>query len=280
VSTYRRLLRYARPYVWPRGVAAVAFMVGYSGLEGLLPLVVRYTVKHVFSEQRSDALTLVVVAVVVIGVLRGALSYGSGYLTDWIGQRVITDLRNELTEHMQTLDLSFFNRQRAGQIVSRVTADVRLVREAVTDAVKSVFQDFTSLVVLCVAAVYLDAVLAFIGLLLVPVIVLVTRYLSVRMRLTTKQHQEATGRLNAMLHETVQGNRVVKVFGRERFEGDRLRKQDELLFRLFMRASRIRSFVDRVGLPGLHGGLVRRLSVIAWTRKSEIAGSREALSSR
>jgi subfamily B ATP-binding cassette protein MsbA len=68
--------------------------------------------------------------VIGLGMLRGVLGFGSAYLTDWIGQRVITDLRNELTAHMQTLDLSFFNRQRAGQIVSRITADVTLVRNA------------------------------------------------------------------------------------------------------------------------------------------------------
>jgi hypothetical protein len=69
-----------------------------------------------------------------------AASTGAGYLTDWIGQRVMTDLRNELTAHMQRLDLTYFNRRRAGQIVSRVTADVALVRGLVTDAVTSVFR--------------------------------------------------------------------------------------------------------------------------------------------
>ena len=272
MKTYRRMLRYLQPYVWPRGVAAIALMLGFSALEGSLPFVVKYTVDNVFSQQRREALTVVVAAVLGIGVLRGALSYGSGYLVDWIGQRVITDLRNELTAHMQTLDLAFFNRQRAGQIISRVTADVRLVRDAVTDAVRSVFQDTTSLLFLCATAVYLDWVLALMGLFLVPVIILVTRYLSVQMRVTTRQHQEATGRLNAMLHETVQGNRVVKVFGREHFEAERLRKQDERLFRLFMRTSRLRSFPSTEILAGLATALViwyGGSSVIAGTRTSD-----------
>jgi subfamily B ATP-binding cassette protein MsbA len=246
-------------------------MLAYSALEGSLPLLVKFTGKAVFSEQRPEALTLVVAAVVAVGVLRGLLSYGSGYLTDWIGQRVITDLRNELTEHMQTLDLAFFNKQRAGQIVSRITADVRLVRDAVTDAVRSVFQDTTTLLVLCGMAVYLDWVLALIGLLLVPVIVLVTRYLSVRLRVTTKQFQEATGRLNAMLHESVQGNRVIKVFGRERFEASRLKKQDERMFRLFMRSSRLRSFPSTEILAGF------AIAIVIWYGGSSvIAGIRTA----
>src|SRR5262249_60486067 len=67
------------------------------------------------------------------------------------------------------------------------------------------------------------------------------RFFSTRMRINSRKQQEATGRLNAMLHENVQGNRVVKVFGQEAFEAERLRDQDERIFTLFMRASRIRS---------------------------------------
>ena len=269
MKTYRRLLGYARPYLWPHGAGAIAFMLGYSALESSVPFVVRYTFDQVFSQQRSTALSLAVVAVIGIGLLRGGLSFGSGYLTDWIGQRVITDLRNELTRHMQSLDLAFFNRQRAGQIVSRVTADVTLVRNAVTDAVKSVFQDMTSLLGLCAVAVYMDPILAVLGLLLFPLAALPIRYFSTQLRLTSRKQQEATGRLNAMLHENVQGNRVVKVFGRERFEADRLRTQDERIFRLFMRASRIRSFPVTEVLAGF------AIALIIWYGgKSVIAGTR------
>jgi subfamily B ATP-binding cassette protein MsbA len=269
MKTYRRLLGYARPYLWPHGAGAIAFMLGYSALESSVPFVVRYTFDQVFSQQRSTALSLAVVAVIGIGLLRGALSFGSGYLTDWIGQRVITDLRNALTRHMQSLDLAFFNRQRAGQIVSRVTADVTLVRNAVTDAVKSVFQDMTSLLGLCAVAVYMDPILAFLGLLLFPLAALPIRYFSTQLRLTSRKQQEATGRLNAMLHENVQGNRVVKVFGREHFEAERLRAQDERIFRLFMRASRIRSFPVTEVLAGF------AIALIIWYGGSSvIAGTR------
>jgi subfamily B ATP-binding cassette protein MsbA len=269
MTTYRRLLRYAQPYVWPRGVLAVAFMLGYSALESAVPFVVKYTFDQVFTEQRSMALSFAVFAVIGIGLVRGVLSFGSAYLTDWIGQRVITDLRNELTAHMQTLDLSFFNRQRAGQIVSRVTADVTLVRNAVTDAVKSVFQDTTTLVFLCIVAIYMDPILAVLGLLLFPIAFIPTRYFSTQLRLTSRKQQEATGRLNAMLHENVQGNRVVKVFGQEGFEAGRLRGQDERIFDLFMRASRIRSLPVTEVLAGF------AIALIIWYGgRSVIGGTR------
>jgi subfamily B ATP-binding cassette protein MsbA len=167
---------------------------------------------------------------------------------------------------MQTLDLSFFKRQRAGQIVSRITADVTLVRNAVTDAVKSIFQDTTTLVCLCVVAIYMDPVLAVLGLLLFPIAFVPTRYFSTQLRLTSRKQQEATGRLNAMLHENVQGNRVVKVFGQEAFEGARLRAQDEKIFDLFMRASRIRSLPITEMLAGI------AIALIIWYGGSSVIG--------
>src|SRR5205809_5755137 len=87
----------------------------------------------------------VVVAVPAAAFLRGGFDFGASYLTDWIGQRVMTDLRNQLTAHMQRLDSAFFNRRRAGQIVSRVTADAAPVRGPGTDAVTSIFDDLPGL---------------------------------------------------------------------------------------------------------------------------------------
>src|SRR5207247_1061000 len=141
------------------------------------------------------------VAGLVLAVLRGGLDLTSEYLTDWIGQRVVTDLRDQLTTHIQRLDLAFFNRQRAGQIVSRVTTDVSLVRGTVTDALTSLFEDITRLIGLVAVAVYMDWVLALLAAVLFPLAGLPLRYVSNPLRQTGRRMQEAIGRLNAMLHE-------------------------------------------------------------------------------
>jgi subfamily B ATP-binding cassette protein MsbA len=238
---YRRLLAYLRPYVWPHGVLAVASMLGFSGVESSIPFLAKFTFDRVFTERHSEALPLAVCAVLALGLVRGALGFGATYLSDWIGQRVVTDLRNQLTAHLQQLELAFFNRRRAGQIVSRVTADVSLVRSTVTDAVTSIFQDLTRLIGLAAVAIYMDWVLALLALCLFPVAALPLRHFSTQLRQTSRRQQEGVGRLNALLHENVQGNRVVKAFGQEAYEDRRLRAQNERLFQLYMRASRIRA---------------------------------------
>jgi subfamily B ATP-binding cassette protein MsbA len=242
VKLYRRLLGYLRPYLWPRGAAMVACMLFFSTIESSVPFVVRYAIQQVVVGGQTSLVPLLGIGVVVLSLLRGMLGYLSSYLSDWIGQRVVTDLRRELAARVQTLDVAYFNRTRAGQIVSRVTADSLLVRTALTDAIKSIFQDTTTLIGLIAVAVYMDWVLAILGCVLLPVAAVPIRLLSTRLRQQTRRQQQETGKLNAMLHENVQGNRVVKVFGKEDYETQRIGKQAELVFRIFMRTSRLRSF--------------------------------------
>src|SRR5262249_34913292 len=128
MTQYRRLLAYLRPYIWPHGAVAVACLLAFRGPQSSIPFFATVTFSPEVTQHHSGALPLAVAFVLVAAVLRGGLDFGAGYLTDWIGQRVVTDLRNQLTAHMQRLDLAFFNRRRAGQIVSRVMADVTLVR--------------------------------------------------------------------------------------------------------------------------------------------------------
>src|SRR2546426_9710579 len=200
------------------------------------------------------ALPYAVVGVLVAAFAGGGFDFGASYLTDWIGQRVMTDLRNQLTAHMQRLDLAFFNRRRAGQIVSRVTADVALVRGLVTDAVPSIFEDLARLIGLMAMAVYFDWVLALVTVCLFPVAALPLRYFSSQLRQASRRMQEGIGRLNALLHENVQGNRVVKAFGQERHEQRRFVEHNERLFRIFMRASLFRSLPVTEVLAGLAVG--------------------------
>jgi subfamily B ATP-binding cassette protein MsbA len=216
-------------------------MLAFSGVESAIPFLAKYTFDVVLTAPSREALLIAVGGVLVLGLLRGSLHFGAEYLTEWIGYRVVTDLRNELTTHMQRLSLAFFNRARAGQIVSRVTADVSLVRGAVTDAVTSIFKDVTRLGGLTAVAFYMDWVLALLALACFPVASLPLRHFSQQLRKTSRRQQESVGRLNALLHENIQGNRVVKAFGQEGYEQGRFAEQNERLFQLAMRAARIRA---------------------------------------
>ena len=242
MKLYVRLLAYLRPYLWPRFTLAVVFMVLYSSTNGAMPFMVRSVFDDVFLNKREWALKLLPVVIVAVFVFRGVTSYGQDYWMEWIGQRVIADVRSQLNAHFQRLSLSFYNRTPTATLLSRMTNDVELMRSALTDAVASVMKDFTSLAVLVAVAFYMDWRLALIAFVAFPLTVAPILGLSRRLRRLTRKGQVTLGTLTALLQETIQGNRVVKAFGMEGYERRRFDEESERLVGLSMKAARIKAF--------------------------------------
>ena len=240
-ETYLRLLRYLRPYLWPWFVGAMVTMLLFSATTGILPLLVERVFDDIFAAKKITALELLPVAIVLIFLFRGITSFAQNYLMDLVGQRIICDMRDELNQHIQRLSLAFFNRTPTGDILSRVSNDVALVRTALTDAVASVMRDATSLIALIVVAFVKDPTLAMIAFLVFPASVLPIVRLSQRLRRFSKRGQRTLGILTALLQETVQGNRVVKAFGMEEYERERFQTENRRLYRLYMKASMIKA---------------------------------------
>jgi subfamily B ATP-binding cassette protein MsbA len=241
-SNYLRLLVYLRRYLWPHFTVAILCMVVFSATNGAMPFLVRHIFDDVFSSKDMLALKILPGVIIAVFLVRGVVGYGSTYLTAWVGQRIIADLRNDVTEHLQKLSLSFYNSTASGTIVSRVTNDVAAVRAALTDAVAALLKDATSLVILVTVAFIQDWFLALIAFVVFPVSVLPVVRMSQRLRRFARRGQVSMGNLTALLQEGIQGNRVVKAFGMEDYESQRSREENERLFALFMRAARIRAF--------------------------------------
>jgi len=243
-SLYRRLLVYLRPYWWPHFALAIACMVLFSATNGAMPFLIRHIFDDVFTNKNLFALKVLPFVIVGVFLVRGVVGFGSTYLTEYVGQRIVADLRAALNDHIQHLSLSFFNRTPTGTIVSRVTNDVALVRTALTDAVASLLKDASSLIILVVVAFYQDWFLSLIAFVVFPASVLPMIRLSKRLRSFAKKGQVSMGNMTVLLQETIQGNRVVKAFGMEAYEKQRFSEENDRLFRLFMKGTAIRAFTN------------------------------------
>jgi len=243
-SLYRRLLVYLRPYWWPHFALAIACMVLFSATNGAMPFLIRHIFDDVFTNKNLFALKVLPFVIVGVFLLRGVVGFGSTYLTEYVGQRIVADLRAALNDHIQHLSLSFFNRTPTGTIVSRITNDVAMVRTALTDAVASLLKDASSLIILVVVAFYQDWFLSLIAFVVFPASVLPMIRLSKRLRSFAKKGQVSMGNMTMLLQETIQGNRVVKAFGMEAYEKQRFSEENDRLFRLFMKGTAIRAFTN------------------------------------
>ena len=236
------MLGYLRPYLWPYFVGAMVCMVLFGATNGVMPFLVRFIFDDIFTAKNADVLQVLPFAIIAVFVFRGVCGFGSSYLTEYVSNRVVNDLRNDLNAHIQDLSLSFFNRNPTGTVLSRVTSDVYVVGNSLTGSVASILKDGVSLVVLVVVAFYQDWVLALIAIVVFPASVLPMVRLSKRMRGYARSLQGSLGVLTALLQETVQGNRVVKAFGMEAYEKRRFAAENDSLFRMALRVARIRAF--------------------------------------
>jgi subfamily B ATP-binding cassette protein MsbA len=243
MKNYLRLLQFLKPYRWPHFTLAMVCMIGFGATDGVIP----YLVQHVFDDvfQRKDVTVLSYLPFLIVGIFafRGLMNFGQSYLNEYVGLRIINDVRNQLNRHFQSLSVSFFHRHPTGTLMARVNSDVGLLRFAITDAVASFMKDSVSLAVLIVVAFLKDAVLAAIAFIVFPASVLPVMRLSKKIKRFTKRGQIRTGALTALLQESIQGNRIVKAFGMEHYEDQRFREENWRVFKQSLRASRIRAFV-------------------------------------
>jgi len=177
-------------------------------------------------------------------LIRAAANFTGNFLTSWIQQKIVLDLRSDLNDRLQRLPLSFFNRTPTGHTITRVISDVGLAASSATDDLFSVVGDGTSLIALVGAALVLDWKLALIAFVVFPTAIVPILQFSKSVRRMTRNAQKQLGGLQALLQETIQGNRVVKAFGMEDYERGRFNAELRRLFRMYMKVVRIKSFTS------------------------------------
>ena len=216
-QTRRRLAalyRLARPYKSRTALAIVSLLGGTA--VGLAP---PYLVGRAVDEvKRGDTHLLgwLVVAFVAAGALSIAFSYGQTYYTGWTGERMLADLRNQLFRHLQRLSLGFYERNRAGVIISRLTNDVEALDQLVTDGVTSLVQNTLTLIGTAVILFFLDWRLALASLTVMPSMALATAWFRKRSGRAYRGVRETLGAVTATLAEDIAGMRVLQSFTRER----------------------------------------------------------------
>jgi ATP-binding cassette, subfamily B, bacterial MsbA len=233
-SPLRRLFAYARPYRRRLGWAVVGMALYAIGSAGLAALI-----KTIFDNVLQDRSQLGVVAWAIIGLnlLKGLGSYGSSYLMAWVGQRVVTDVRNALYEHILRQSAAFFAERSTGELMSRINNDVGQVQQAVSETAGDLARETLSLVGFAILLFYYDAWLSIFCIISAPLIVYPLVRLGQRVRRTTRRSQEALQVLSHISAEGFTGHRIVKAFGNEQREADRFARAGHQLFRTNMKVT-------------------------------------------
>ena len=216
-QTRRRLatmVGLARPYP-VRTAGAIVSLFAFTIVALIPPLLAKAAVDQGIKTGNLERLAWIVAAFVVIGLVAFGLSSLQTYLTGWVGERALADLRIRLFTHLQRLSLGYFERNRTGAIVSRITNDVEALDTLLTDGVTSLVQNLMLLVGTAVVLFVLDWRLALATLAVIPVMALLTAWFRIRSNRAYRRVRERIGLVTATLAEDISGMRVVQSYARE-----------------------------------------------------------------
>ncbi|MFB6240750.1 MAG: ABC transporter ATP-binding protein, partial [Gemmatimonadota bacterium] len=163
----KRLLSYLEPYRWQTG-AAVVMLIAASGLELVGPYLTKRAIDDAIRNGDETMLLWLGSAYLASLVLAAGLQYGQTLVTTWLGQNVMKDLRGEIFRKLDRLDLSFFDKNPVGRLMTRVTNDVDVLNEMFTSGVVTIFGDVFTLLFIVGFMLYLDAELALVTFSVLP----------------------------------------------------------------------------------------------------------------
>lgn len=204
-----------------------------------------------------DTLGRICLSILVLYFLKGLFTYLLSVSSVLIEQRVIRDLRNSLYGHLHKLSLSFFHASRTGQIMSRITSDVRIIRGSISTGFLAAFRDTLNVLVLGGFVLWINWRLALVAFIVIPFITFVVAKIGRRLRRYSTRAQEKMADITTVLQETISGIRVVKAFGMEEFESSKFRSQTNGYLGAFMKRQRAESLAPAMTeFLGAAGGLI------------------------
>ncbi|WDP89011.1 MAG: ABC transporter ATP-binding protein [Desulfobacter sp.] len=220
---------------WKRLVLAALCMVVVAGANGAMALLVKPVMDDIFIARDREMLLLIPGLAVLVFFLKGAGSYGSEYLMNFIGERIIRQFRDSLYEKITDLPISYIHKEKTGALMSRITNDVNIVKGMVSTAVISLFRDSFSVVAFLCVIFYRDWKLACGAFIVLPLAFYPIVVFGRRIRRFSTGSQETMADLNAFLHETFSGAKIIKIFNLQGFEKGRFHEKTAELFRLEMK---------------------------------------------
>lgn len=219
----------------------MAFMSLCSGAQSLSAYLVKPVMDYIFVNKDMTKLYIIPGAVVLLFLIKGIFEYLQGYFIGYVGQRVVTDIRELVFRSMQKQPLSFFDKTPTGSNISRIVNDTALIQSTVSDSVAAILKDILSIIGLIAVAIHMEWKLSLIAFVVLPFSIYPIVTFGRRLRKIGFNLQRYIARLTSFLHETITGQRIVKAFSMEEYENKRFVVENETLFRIVMKRTRIRA---------------------------------------
>jgi ABC-type multidrug transport system fused ATPase/permease subunit len=210
----RGIVELLRPYRTRTALMFVALVLGTAASLAPAPLA-KQAIDQGITKGDLGALDVIVVLFIFSALVVWGTSYIQTYLTNWVGQRALQDLRLDIFEHLQEMPVGFYERRPAGVLISRMTNDVEALESMVTDSVTTLFQATLTLIGSIAILLWFDVELALLTFIIFPVMAVGSLAFRLASADAFRRTRETIGQLTAYLQETLSGIRVMRSFAQE-----------------------------------------------------------------
>jgi ATP-binding cassette, subfamily B, bacterial MsbA len=254
-GSYRRLYGYVKPYK-ARFITGLALGLAYGGVNSLFPLAIARVTSTIFhgtapnpmavrsnlhvldTGPKINSIVLICLAIPAIMMVRSLCSYGSTYCMQWVSNRVVSDIRNQLFSKMLHNSMDFFNKARSGFLMSLITNNTRVMQMALSTVGSDVFKQPITIVGAISVLLVMDWKFTLVTLILFPTCLLPLRVYGQRARKAVQNEQEGMAEMVVTMQETFAGIRVIKSFAREAHQEKEFKRSNQTQFSQMMRIIR------------------------------------------
>ncbi|MDD5730948.1 MAG: ABC transporter ATP-binding protein [Candidatus Omnitrophica bacterium] len=288
---YLRLLKFIKPHIGIFSVAGVCmiFSAIFDGVSlgmivpltdkvltnkkivipAKLPPFLSSFIDSINNTPPLKMLNYMAVAVLILFILKGVIGFLQNYFMSDIGQLVVRDIRAKLYAKLQILSMEYFTKKRGGELISRITNDVKLVENAVSYGSTDLIYQTMQVILFAFLIFFIDTKMAVIAIVLLPIISFPIITVGKALRKLSRRSQETMADINSLLYETILGARIVKSFNMEDYVIDKFNKANHMYYKLSMKS------IKRMLLLGPFTeimGCIAGLAVLFWGGREVIAG--------
>jgi len=242
-EVYKRLLQHVKPY-WKRMCGAVIAAILLAGANTAIAWIIKKVMDDLFDKKDLRMLTIIPVVIILLYFSKGLFEYSQAYLMGSVAIKVVTDIRDKIFHHLQTLSLSFFTKCPTGILMSRIGNDTTLLQSIVSDSITSLLQNSLTVVGLTGYTFWVNWKLAVISYLVILWAIIPIRIFGKKSRRFSTKSQQKVGDINKFLHEILTGIRIVKAFGMEQYENQRFSVENMRFQRIRLKRIRIRALAS------------------------------------
>jgi ATP-binding cassette subfamily B protein len=218
----RRLYDFIRPYRG-RFYLLVSVIMLSACLAPLSPLLIRYTIDNVIAMGDYPRLTQMLIVMIGVLIVQAIVQFSNTYLSGWLGQHIIRDIRVQLYRKIINLRLKFFDNTPIGRLVTRSISDVETLADVFSEGMAAIAGDILQLVLIIAVMFYTDWRLSAISLSTIPLMLFSTYVFKEKIKHSFNEVRTAVANLNSFVQEHITGMNIVQIFGSEKIEAEKFR---------------------------------------------------------